>query len=479
MTTEKDLIGLYEKWSGEKAAACVMLAGTGSWRKYYRITGKKKRAIGVINDDLRENHAFLTFTRHFLELKLPVPRLYATGEAGKCYLLSDLGDVTLFGRLTDLRKSPGIFPAEAVGVYKKVISWLPAFQVKGGIGLDYGACYPRASFDRQSMLWDLSYFKYYFLKLAKIPFDEQRLENDFQKLADLLSGQPGQGFLYRDFQSRNIMLVEDEPFFIDYQGGRRGAFQYDIASLLYDAKADIPEGIREVLLAFYLDELARTTPVDKAQFMDSYYGFVLIRIFQALGAYGFRGYYENKPHFLQSIPYAVENLEYLLQKGRVPSELPALTSVLEYMTGSAALRRITRPEGKLTVSLYSFSYRDRIPSDEAGNGGGFVFDCRALPNPGRLEEFQEKTGKDREVIEFLRKEPAVDEFLAAVFSLTEQSVSTYLDRGFGSLMVSFGCTGGRHRSVYCAEELARHLKEKFGVTLRIIHTELDKIKKQS
>ncbi|MCX6266924.1 MAG: phosphotransferase, partial [Bacteroidetes bacterium] len=340
-------------------------------------------------------------------------------------------------------------------------------------------------------MWDLSYFKYYFLKLAKIPFDEQSLENDFSDLCDLLLSADADFFLFRDFQSRNIMVLNGEPWFIDYQGGRRGALQYDIASLLMDGKANIPMSIRNNLLQFYLDKLEEVYPVDRQKFLATYHAFALIRILQALGAYGFRGYYEHKSHFLQSIPFALRNLKYLRSNNLIGFGLNTLMSVIDnmlenqvlYFQQSFPVNKQTNDNqhdisvihsvdpSKLTITIHSFSYKKSIPVDKSGNGGGFVFDCRALPNPGRFEEFKKLNGKDQPVIDFLRREPAVSLFLGNVFSLADQTVQTYIDRKFDHLLVSFGCTGGQHRSVYCAEELARHLKEKYPVTILISHIE--------
>jgi aminoglycoside/choline kinase family phosphotransferase len=389
--------------------------------------------------------------------------------------LQDLGDVTLFGLIEEKRKSTHDFPIETVKIYQEVIRWLSEFQVKGSSFIDYNLCYPRAAFDRQSMMWDLNYFKYYFLKLAKVSFDEQKLEDDFESLADFLLRADGSYFMYRDFQSRNIMLFEGKSWFIDYQGGRKGPLQYDIASLLYDAKAAIPEQLREELLNNYLDALETQIPVDRKEFVRFYYGFALIRILQALGAYGFRGYYENKPHFLKSIPFAIQNLKMLLDNKLIPPGLPMLTSVLQEMIVNPRFLHSEIIQSNLTVSIFSFSFKKTFPEDPGGNGGGFVFDCRALPNPGKIDEFKPLTGRDQRVIDFLKKEPSVDEFLNHAFALVDQSVKRYIERDFSSLMVSFGCTGGQHRSVYCAEELSKHLKAKFPVQVNLVHNEIMKI----
>jgi hypothetical protein len=334
-------------------------------------------------------------------------------------------------------------------------------------------CYPRASFDRQSIAWDLNYFKYYFLKLAGIPFNEQALEEDFGRLTRFLLTADRDYFLYRDFQSRNIMLRDGWPFFLDYQGGRKGALQYDIASLLYDGKADLPPELREQLLDHYLERLADFTKVDRQAFMRHYYAYVYIRIMQALGAYGFRGYYERKVHFLQSVPYALKNLRWLLHNVEIPVALPALTDAYKRMLASERLQNPTGQADRLVVRIFSFSFHRRQPEDETGHGGGFVFDCRSLPNPGREERFQPLTGLDAPVAEYLGQQESVRLFLANALSLVEASLSNYERRGFKSLMVSFGCTGGRHRSVYLAEQLAQRLRGRNGVEVVVRHLELE------
>ncbi len=376
----------------------------------------------------------------------------------------------MFDFLAKTREQEG-FSENIVHEYRKVLRILPKIQIAGGSDLDYSVCYPREAFDKQSMMWDLNYFKYYFLKLAKIPFDEQELEDDFQAFSDYLLSAPSDFFLYRDFQSRNVMLKDGEVFFIDYQGGRRGALQYDLASLLYDGKADIPQAIRNELFHFYLAELEDYMDVDEKQFTSFFYGFVLIRIMQAMGAYGFRGFYEKKEHFLKSIPYAIKNLEGLLPELKLPVELPHLTHVLALLTQSEKLKEIGQSPRNLTIRITSFSYKKGIPADPSGNGGGFVFDCRALNNPGRHPEFKNLTGRDLAVQEFLEQKSEMEWFLQPVKALVDQSVKNYLDRGFSHLAVNFGCTGGQHRSVYAAEKLAAHLRNNFQVNVVLIHRE--------
>ena len=467
---EKKLVDLFEKWSGETAQRIIALPRSGSDREYYRIVGIEKKAIAAYNPDKKENEAFVSFSRHFCSKNLPVPEIYAVREDEGVYLLQDLGDTTLYSFLLEQRINND-FPDKLVVTYKKVLSWLVKFQIKGGKGLDFTKCYPRDGFDLQSMKWDMHYFKYYFLKLAKIPFNEQLLEDDFETFANFLLEANRDYFLYRDFQSRNVMLIDNEPFFIDYQGGRKGALQYDLASLLYDAKADIPADTRKQLLLHYIEELQKEIEFDADKFISYYWGYVYIRIMQALGAYGFRGFYERKEHFLQSIPFAINNLEYLLNNVELPVKLPALTDAFHRLTKSGKLRKIADTGKQLTVRVNSFSYKRNIPVDESGHGGGFVFDCRAVENPGRYKEFRELTGKDKKVKEFLDADKSMKRFLHDSFSLVDQSVENYLVRGFTHLMISFGCTGGRHRSVYAAEKLMQYLKEKYNVRVTLRHRE--------
>jgi len=445
-----------------------------SERKIVRLGGEKLSAIGVLYDVREENIAFLEFSRHFRRHGLPVPEIYAEDLSHGAYLEEDLGNTTLFEFLSDHRDGASIAP-EATAAYRKVVAVLPRFQVEAGRDLNYKVCYPRASFDRQSIAWDLNYFKYYFLRLAGIPFNEQALEHDFGRLTKLLLSASRDYFLYRDFQSRNIMLRDGQPFFLDYQGGRKGALQYDIASLLYDAKADLPPDLRQQLLDHYLDSLAGFLDLDRTVFMQYYYAYVYVRIMQALGAYGFRGFYERKEHFLQSVPYALINLRWLLHNVELPIALPALMEAFKSMVASDKLQGLTSEPEKLTVRVFSFSFHRGLPQDETGNGGGFVFDGRSLPNPGREESFKTLTGKDAEVIDYLNRQESVHQFLASVMSLVDASVSTYQRRGFKHLMVSFGCTGGQHRSVYLAEQLAKHLRDKDGVEVVVRHREQEQL----
>jgi aminoglycoside/choline kinase family phosphotransferase len=446
----------------------------GSGRVIVRLVGAERNAIGIVYSVREENVAFLEFSRHFRRHGLPVPEIYAEDLNQGAYIEEDLGDTTLFESLSDNRSGDTIAP-KVVEAYRKVIAVLPRFQVEAGRDLNYKVCYPRASFDRQSIAWDLNYFKYYFLRLAGIPFNEQALEVDFTRLTKFLLGADHDYFLYRDFQSRNIMVRDGLPWFLDYQGGRKGALQYDIASLLYDGKADLPPDLRQQLLDHYLDCLAGFIKLKRDAFMEHYYAFVYVRILQALGAYGFRGFYERKAHFLQSVPYALKNLRWLAEHVKLPIALPALLDALERMSSSEKLQQTAAPAAGLVVHIFSFSFHHSMPTDESGNGGGFVFDARSLPNPGREEQFHSLTGRDAAVIDYLNSQPSVLEFLSHASSLVDASVTTYRQRGFSSLMVSFGCTGGQHRSVYLAEQLAKHLRGTEGVEVVLQHIQLEKM----
>jgi aminoglycoside/choline kinase family phosphotransferase len=463
------LRALFQRTYGEAPASLTPLKADGSARQLFRLTAPGKSLIGVIGPDPKENRAFLAFSRHFRRCGMPVPEIYADDPDAGVYLEEDLGDTTLFHKLSAERQG-SVLSDSTLRVYEKVVDCLPRFQIDAGATLDYSVCHPRASFDRQSMAWDLNYFKYYFLRLAGIPFDEQALEDDFERFADWLSSADRDYFLYRDFQSRNIMVRGEEPWFVDYQGGRKGALQYDVASLLFDAKADLPFEARDALLRRYLDAAQKLAPIDAKRFLDFYPGFVYVRIMQALGAYGLRGFYERKEHFLQSIPYAIRNLERQMATTELPIKLPALTAVFKHLVASPALRRfgaVASPS--LTVRVQSFSYKNSIPIDDKGNGGGFVFDCRALPNPGREKRYSNSYGTDADVIEYLEKDPAVAQFLRNVYALVDQSVERYQSRNFTDLLVAFGCTGGQHRSVYCAELLAKHLRERYKVAVLVRH----------
>ncbi|HLO92352.1 MAG TPA: RNase adapter RapZ [Lentimicrobium sp.] len=464
--SEISLKELHKELKGSYPEKIELLPASGSDRSYFRIfSDDGKSCIGTWNEEVKENEAFIYFSDHFNKCMLPVPEVLIVDKNKKTYLQSDLGDDTLFSVLS----SNGLSD-EVVFHYMNVVRWLPAFQVRGIKGLDLSYCYPRQHFDRQSMMWDLNYFKYYFARLSGIKFDEQALEDDFLTLVDFLLTANRNYFMFRDFQSRNIMILNNKPYFIDYQGGRSGALQYDLASLLYDAKANLPPAFRNELIEEYLKALAVETnkEINRDDFLKYFNGFALLRILQALGAYGFRGFYQKKEHFLQSIPYAMKNLRQLFGNNDFIVKLPELSKLPDYGSNAVVLREI--PKTDLKVRITSFSYKHGIPNDTTGNGGGFVFDCRALPNPGRLVDYQTQSGLDEPVIIYLKAFPEINSFLENVFNIVDAAVKNYIDRGFKNLMVSFGCTGGRHRSVYCAEKLAEHLQQKFGIITIPEHT---------
>lgn len=479
-------IALLQKWYseivGEDAREVTVLPQAGSSRTYVRLQGSRS-LIGVYGASAEENTSFITLSKHFRQAHLPVPAVYKVSDDGHHYLQEDLGTVSLFEALASARTS-GHYTAAEVSLLRKTIEWLPALQFDGDKGLDYDVCYPQATFNARSVNWDLNYFKYAYLKTVGIDFQEDRLEDDFQQLTkDLLEIGP-QGFMYRDFQSRNVLLRQGEPWFIDFQGGRKGPIHYDVVSFLWQAKARIPRAVKEELITAYLDKAEHYITIDREAFTAQLRLFVLFRSLQVLGAYGFRGYFERKPHFLESIPFALANVQELLDETvslttRYPELLTALRQVIvkeserkERTSGTPSHLTIESPV--LTIQVTSFSYKRGIPTDDSANGGGFVFDCRAIHNPGRYAEYKTLTGMNQPVIDFLDKEPAMASFLEQVYALVDESVKTYLRRGFNHLMVSFGCTGGQHRSVYAAEHLAAHLQRVPGVNVKLVHREQQK-----
>ncbi len=468
--TEEILKVLFERWSGERVEEMLELGANGSNRKYWRLMGSAHHCIGAYNADVTENEAFYYYSHALKERGIAVPELYAVSNDKMHYLQQDLGDTTLYAMLLDKRRQGGGFDNEMLELYKQVLADLARMQVAGR-DMDFSYAYPRTDFDTRSIQWDLNYFKYYFLKLRYIPFNEELLEEDFVAFSHWLLDTDCGYFMFRDFQSRNIMLLEGQPYYIDYQGGRRGAAQYDAASLLYSAKSNLPEPVRQELLTHYINCLSTIQPIDKEAFRQRFYGYVLVRIMQALGAYGYRGYYERKDYFLGSIPLAIRNLRQVVECHPLPIDLPHLNLVWQRIVESEEAESPAATATGLTVTVTSFSYKKGLPQDPSGNGGGFVFDCRALPNPGRYPEYRCYTGKDRPVIEFLKGDEAVERFLAGAQQLVGASIRKYLERKFTSLTVAFGCTGGQHRSVYCAERLAKWISDNFDCQIVINHRE--------
>ncbi|MDD5508131.1 MAG: RNase adapter RapZ [Bacteroidales bacterium] len=461
---------LFRKWSGRKPSAMEPIHGSGSARKYFRLQNGDLSAIGVCHDGYEENRAFLSFTRHFRSHGLPVPEIYAEDLKQNAYLLSDLGDISLFSLLEKNRGNEIFSSAKIEGIFRHVLDCLIRFQVVAGRDLDYSYCYTGEVFNTQSMRWDLEYFKYYFLKPSGLLFHDQKLEEDFDALTAFLAQAGSNYFMYRDFQSRNILMVKNNPYFIDYQGGRKGPLQYDLASLLFQAKAGLPEEFRDRLRDYYLDKLSAFVNFDRNEFIRYFHGFVLLRMIQVLGAYGYRGLFEGKAHFIQSIPHAVANIRWFLDNVSMPVKIPELEESLRHIVATRTYTSPVTLQDRLTVSIFSFSYKNSHPMDLSGNGGGYVFDCRSLPNPGKEAKYRYLSGKDLAVRVFMEEHEETGKFLEAVFQLIDNHIAQYTERKFSHLMVSFGCTGGQHRSVYCAEKLANHIRGKFSVPVELIHT---------
>lgn len=488
------LLSLYRKWNGAEPADVRQIPGGGSNRTYYRLTDHDgQTAIGVMGTSRDENRAFIYLTEHFTRRKLPVPKILAVSDDQLRYIQTDLGGTSLFDAVRGGREAGGRYTLKEQELLRRTIRELPNIQVRGARGLDFSNCYPQAEFDIDSVLFDLNYFKYCFLKATGIDFHELKLEADFRLMAKDLTADIGNSvpevtcFLYRDFQARNIMLNHDgNPFFIDYQGGRKGPYYYDVASFLWQASARYPHKLRRELVSEYYNSLKNYTEVPPVRhFVNRLSLFVLFRTLQVLGAYGFRGYFEQKKHFIESIPPAVQNLRELLASS-AQFHYPYLMNILRQITllpqfaqtgasakcadGPATFSKYDG-QGALVVKVFSFSYRKGIPEDESGNGGGYVFDCRSTHNPGRYEPYKKLTGLDEPVIRFLEDDGEILAFLDSVYKLADAHVHRYIQRGFTSLMFSFGCTGGQHRSVYSAQHLAEHIHEKFGVEVRICHRE--------
>ena len=484
----QSLSQLFYEATGKKAGEQVALTASGSNRRYYRIFSEDSEIslIGVQGTSHDENHAFLYMAEQFLEKGLDVPKVLAVSDDEMNYVQQDLGNVLLFDYIAEGRKT-GVFSAPEKEMLRKTMRGLAKLQVLAAEQFDFNQCYPQPEFNLRSILWDLNYFKYCFLKATGLEFQEDKLENEFERLAYILLQSKMTAFMYRDFQSRNVMVVEKVvessegsegsggsevrelvPYFIDFQGGRKGPVYYDVASFLWQAKANFHPDLREELIGEYLDELQKYMPVDKDEFYETLKHFVLFRTMQVLGAYGFRGYFEKKPHFLQSIPFAIDNLRHLLKYAS--EDYPYLIEVLKEMTAMKQFKEVGMRK-PLVVRVYSFSYKKGIPADGSGNGGGFVFDCRAINNPGKYERYKFFTGMDKPVIDFLEEDGEILPFLEEAYQMVDFSVKRYMDRGFQNLMVSFGCTGGQHRSVYAAEHMAQHINEKFGVEVQLIHRE--------
>ncbi len=497
------LLVLFKEYSGNEASQCTPIAGSGSNRQYFRMTGSDgKSVIGVVGTSRDENHAFCYLAGHFNQRQLPVPQVLKVSDDGLRYLQTDLGSTSLFDALKSGRDAGGRYTQHEKELLKRTIAQLPNLQIRGARGLDFSQCYPQAEMDKTNVLFDLNYFKYCFLKATGLDFHELKLEASFQLLAKDIVSDRSESFLYRDFQARNVMLdAEGNPYFIDFQGGRRGPVQYDLASFLWQASALYSDDLRRELIDVYVNALKQYTEVDEKKFRKRLQLFVLFRLLQVLGAYGFRGYFERKKHFLESIPPAMQNLRKLLDEDGCP--YPYLKEVLTALVqlpqfAPVPLLPVERADGyrttdvnpykphpsdgpatfskydgkgPLVVKVFSFSFRKGIPEDESGNGGGYVFDCRSTHNPGRYEPYKQLTGLDEPVIRFLEDDGEILTFLDSVYKLADAHVNRYIQRGFTSLMFCFGCTGGQHRSVYSAQHLAEHIHNKFGIEVQVTHRE--------
>lgn len=460
------LTQLYTAATGAAPVRIEALPGAGSDRQYFRLHGLPT-LVGVIGTSVAENNAFIYMAAHFLEKGLPVPKVYAVSDDRTAYLQEDFGNTLLFDFIKEGREK-GAFSYKETAMLTQTIRLLPRLQFEGDEGIDYRNCHPQSAFDKRCILWDLNYFKYCFLKATGTEFQESALEDDFERMCDVLLKAAPHAFMYRDFQSRNVMIADGHPCLIDFQGGRKGPFYYDVASFLWQAKARFPQELRLRLIDEYLDAARPYIRIDREEFLHTLRHFVLFRTLQVLGAYGFRGYFERKPHFIQSVPFAIENLRALLETGF--PEYPTLCDTLWRMTERPQFV-LERNKGKLTVQVTSFSYRKGLPEDPSGNGGGYVFDCRAVHNPGKYEQYKQLTGRDEPVIRFLENDGEILTFLEYVDALAEAHVRRYIERGFSHLSFAFGCTGGQHRSVYSAEHVAHRLHEKFGVRVELTHRE--------
>ena len=459
---------LFEQFTGVQPESLEEISASGSHRRYFRMRGGDVSVIGVIGTDFDENRAFITLDRLFRVRGINVPEVYAVSEDGLCYIQEDLGDSILFNEISHGREI-GEYSPEEEALLLKTIACLPRIQFEGGRGLDWNICYPQASFDARMVDFDLNYFKYCFLKATGLEFNEVRLQDDFERLREDLLKDVGDTFLYRDFQARNVMLRDGIPYFIDFQGGRRGPIYYDVASFISQARSRYPEQLKQKMVATYLEALKPYREIDPEEFDAKLRLFILFRTLQVLGAYGFRGYFEKKPHFIASVPFALDNLRRLL---KTPfKDYPYMDGILRELT---TMPQFYSPaeDKRLEVHIYSFAYKKGIPPDPSGNGGGYVFDCRSVNNPGKYEYYRQFNGTDPEVIKFLEDDGEILTFLDSVYALADAHVKRFIERKFTHLQICFGCTGGQHRSVYSAEHLAEHLSSRFDVKIVLTHREL-------
>jgi aminoglycoside/choline kinase family phosphotransferase len=473
MTTTDRIKDLFATFSTDAILSIDKLPQAGSERHYFRIHTTGKSYIVTHGANIKENESFIYFSGHFGKSKLATPKIFCINTEKDIYIQEDFGDVSLLNKLEDNGYTESIYD-----LYKESLHQLALVQVKGHNDLDYKKCLTNSSFGKQAIMADLLYFKYYFLDALRKPYDKQKLIDDFEALSNYLSHTEYKFFMFRDFQSRNIMVKDDNTVgFIDYQGGMKGAPQYDVASLLWQAKANLPDDWKQKLLEDYINsfETIVAETVDRDVFRSQYNGYVLIRLLQVLGAYGFRGLFERKAHFLTSIPLALQNLKWFINNQSVGIAVPEFKKVLELCISDEVMQEFTpiqaTDETPLVVTINSFSFiKTGYPADETKNGGGFVFDMRGILNPGRFDDYKHLSGLDKPVKDFLEQQTKMPDFLNSVYSIIDISVEDYIKRGFDHLAINFGCTGGQHRSVYAAEAIARHLRNKFKVKIILQHT---------
>jgi len=463
---------IFREYSSEPLTGIDKLAQAGSERHYFRIHTTGKSFIATYGANIKENESFIYFSQHFHKKKLATPEIFYVSADKKIYIQEDFGDISLLNKLEENGYTEYVYD-----LYKKSLHQLALLQVKGHEELNYKKCLTNTSFGKQAIMADLLYFKYYFLDALRRPYDKQKLIDDFEALSNYLSHTEYKYFMFRDFQSRNIMITpDDNVHFIDYQGGMKGAPQYDVASLLWQARANLPDDWKQLLLEDYIMAFEKIVnqPVDRDIFRSQYNGYVLIRLLQVLGAYGFRGLFERKAHFLTSIPLALQNLKWFINNQSVGIAVPEFKKVLEICISDEVIQEFTpiqaTEDTPLVVKINSFSYlKTGYPKDETKNGGGFVFDCRGILNPGRIEEFKPQSGMDKPVKDYLEQQTKMPDFLNSIYNVVDIAVENYIKRGFEDLMINFGCTGGQHRSVYAAEAVARHLRNKFKVRIELEH----------
>jgi aminoglycoside/choline kinase family phosphotransferase len=469
----ENIRSFFQGFTGDPIEKFEKLPKSGGDRIYFRIATEKNSYIATYNENLRESATFIYFTQHFSKIKAPVPGIFFTSGDGKMYIQQDFGRASLLNELE--RCGPDNYVYDLFKKSLRALAWL---QIKGMDDFDYAYCLTSKEFGRQAIMSDLLYFKYYFLDTLKIPYDKEKLIDDFEALSNYLTHVEHKYFMFRDFQSRNIYIQNEEVHFIDYQGGMKGALQYDVASLLWQARANLSDEWKNSLLEYYMDCAGEILgkPVDRSRFVSQYNGYVLIRLMQVLGAYGFRGLFERKAQFLTSIPLALTNIKWFLENMKIGVSLPEYEKILGLIVEEGIVSQFRPLQANestpLIVTINSFSYlKTGYPLETSANGGGFVFDCRGLLNPGRYLEYKTLTGRDKPVMDFLEQETKMAEFLNGIYNIVDISVEDYLKRNFSSLTINFGCTGGQHRSVYAADALTRYLRNKFRVKIELNHIE--------